>query len=228
MRRHPEDHRFHFGVAIFGYLVALSFAVIGSLLLAGVLGYSASETDSWPLWFTAVAQVPQWVGLVGVCWFASKNWGTGNIVRDFGLRFRRSDLIGVPVGVVVQLVFVKAVYLLLEAPYRALFKATEWGAFDISRMDEPARNLTNRGRGPFGVVLLILVLVVGAPLFEELFFRGLVLRSFAARANDGLALVLSAIMFGAIHFSRCNFRGSCCSGWSRATQRNARGGSGWA
>jgi uncharacterized protein len=230
VRVHPEDHRFHFGVAIFGYLCALSFAVIGVLFLGGITGYSSKPQSSYPLWYVAVAQIPQWVGMIGVCWFASRTWGTGDVRSDYGLRWRLSDAVGFPIGVVLQLVFVKALYKVLGPLYRMLFKQTDLSMFDISKLDAPARELTAKGRGALGVTLLILVLVVGAPLFEEMFFRGLVLRSFAARVNDGLALVLSAMMFGLIHFQPLQFPALMMFGLvvGYAAQRTGRLGLGMA
>jgi uncharacterized protein len=187
-------------VALFGYLCALSFALIGALVVVAIAGYGTEDPSKYPLWLVAITQIPQWIGLIGVCWFASRTWGTGNIRNDYGLRFRFSDAVGFPIGILLQLVFVKALYKILGPLYRLIFNSTHWSWFDISKLDEPAKELTAKGRGAVGVLLLILVVVVGAPLFEELFFRGLVLRSFAARYNDGLALVGSAIMFGLIHW----------------------------
>jgi membrane protease YdiL (CAAX protease family) len=41
---------------------------------------------------------------------------------------------------------------------------------------------------------------VAAPVVEELFFRGLVLRSIQARYSDWLAVVGSAVLFALVHF----------------------------
>jgi uncharacterized protein len=56
-------------------------------------------------------------------------------------------------------------------------------------------------------VLLVLVIAVGAPIVEEIFFRGLVQRSIAARYSDTVALVGSAVMFGLVHFQPLQFPG---------------------
>jgi len=47
---------------------------------------------------------------------------------------------------------------------------------------------------------LAIVVVVGAPVVEELFFRGLVLRSLQRRFGDVWAVVGSAMLFGVAHF----------------------------
>jgi len=70
---------------------------------------------------------------------------------------------------------------------------------DTSSVSEPAERLTDRAEG-VGVALLVVLVVVGAPIIEELFFRGLLLRSIQARWSDSLALWASAILFGLAHF----------------------------
>ena len=217
-------------MAIVGFLCAFSVAVIGALLIAGITGYASKDAASWPLWLVAITQIPQWVGLFGVCWFASRTWGTRDLRRDYGLAVRGSDAVGFPIGVVLQLVFVPALYKALGPLYRAIFKAKGWSAFDISKVENPAKELAEKGRGALGATLLILVVVVGAPLFEELFFRGLVLRSFAARYNDGLALVGSALMFALIHFQPLQFPALVMFGLvvGYAAQRTGRLGLGMA
>jgi membrane protease YdiL (CAAX protease family) len=49
------------------------------------------------------------------------------------------------------------------------------------------------------LVVLCVLLVVGAPLVEELFFRGLMLRSLQLRLNTGLAVGAQAVLFSACH-----------------------------
>ncbi len=47
--------------------------------------------------------------------------------------------------------------------------------------------------------MLVLVAVVFAPLVEELFFRGLLLRSLQRRVGTGRAVALSSVLFGLAH-----------------------------
>ena len=44
----------------------------------------------------------------------SRQWGTGSLRDDYGLRFRAFDLLGIPIGVASQLVFVPALYWVLQ------------------------------------------------------------------------------------------------------------------
>ena len=57
-------------------------------------------------------------------------------------------------------------------------------------------NVLSAERTPIGTFL---ALVVVAPVTEELLFRGLILRGFLANYGQGVALVLSALLFALIH-----------------------------
>jgi membrane protease YdiL (CAAX protease family) len=66
-------------------------------------------------------------------------------------------------------------------------------------LEEPVRNITKSAHGA-SYILLTIVVVVGAPVVEELFFRGLLLRSLQRRFGDAWAVVGSALVFGLAHF----------------------------
>ena len=55
------------------------------------------------------------------------------------------------------------------------------------------------------MVLLIVVVVFGAPVVEELFFRGLALRAFERRLGRWVGLVVSSLVFGLVHFQPLQF-----------------------
>jgi len=187
VRPAPDEPRFSVGIALAGWLAALIISNVGAVLILSATGYANTDYKDLPLWLIAVLQVPLWVGLVGVVVVVSRRFGTGSLRRDYGFRFRQSDVWGLPIGVVIQLVFIPLLYRALSV------------VVDTSSVDEPAKNLTDRAQG-IGVALLVLLVVVGAPIIEELFFRGLLLRSIQARWNDTLALWASAILFGLAHF----------------------------
>jgi uncharacterized protein len=195
VRAAPEDNRFHWSIGLLGWLVALSIAVIGGLALVSLTGYGHTKSDDFPLWLIAIAQVPLWLAFVAVTMFVSREWGTGRFRNDYGFRFRSLDLIGLPIGVMLQVIFVPTLYWVLRP------------ILDSSTLNDPAKAITDKGRSGVGVVLLVVLLVLGAPIVEELFFRGMVLRSFQAAHHDSLALVASAVMFAAAHFQPLQFPG---------------------
>jgi uncharacterized protein len=187
VRPAPDEPNFSVGIALLGWFAALVISNIGAVVILAATDYSGVDYDSLPLWLIAVLQVPLWLGLVGAVVVVSNRFGTGSLRKDYGFSFRTGDILGFPIGVVVQLVFVPLLYRALSV------------VVDTSAVDEPAKNLTDRAQG-IGVALLVVLVVVGAPIIEELFFRGLLLRSIQARWNDTLALLASSILFGLAHF----------------------------
>ena len=55
--------------------------------------------------------------------------------------------------------------------------------------------------GTLGVIVVYLIAVVGAPFFEELFFRGLVQGTLIARWGVGIGLIVQALLFGLVHLN---------------------------
>jgi uncharacterized protein len=50
-------------------------------------------------------------------------------------------------------------------------------------------------------VLLFILMIVAAPLCEELIFRGILLQRWATKWNPSIALVLTSLIFGALHLN---------------------------
>lgn len=111
-----------------------------------------------------VALVSQWVVFVGVPLVATYRRGHRSLAKDFGLVFKVSDLwIGLGVAVVLQVAL---------ALVSAVLDAT---GIDLSGADN-----TGMVTDQVGLVLVLMIFSasVMAPLTEELFFRGMVLRGF--------------------------------------------------
>ena len=127
-----------------------------------------------------------WIGLAG--WPLLVTWWKGNgPVLDFGLTFRGSDLLwGVAYGLIA----------LVSAATIAAITTAIFGEFD-SAAGEIGESLDSL------VLLLIFGVLVGlgAPIVEELAFRGLL---FGALAKRGLApwlsIGISALVFSGFHF----------------------------
>ena len=135
----------------------------------------------------AISQLGLWTGLVGAAVWASRRKGSGRLGADFGLRMRGIDTaIGLVVGVACQLGLVNLIAFLLSPLI---------GDPDVSG---PVTDLVRETRG-LKVIGVILFVVVGAPVVEELFFRGLVLRSLQRRLPDYAAIPISALLFGVSH-----------------------------
>ena len=185
MRPAPGEPRFQAGHAFAAWLIAAVVALSGQIAILAATGYVDVTADDRPLWLDAVLLIPLWVSLLAGTVIISHQWGTGSLRDDYGLRFRAFDLLGVPIGVASQAVLIPAIYWVLRV-----------SPDDVSSQ---ARTLTDRAGSDAEVVLLVLMVVVGAPIIEELFFRGLLMRAIQARWNDSLALVASALFFAVVH-----------------------------
>jgi len=180
-----RERRWGLGDAAAGMVVGL---VVANLLAGIVAGASGEETFA-----TVVAGlVGLWVGLLGAPVWASRRKGTGSLAEDFGLRTRWTDAVaGLPLGLACQLLLVP-LYLPLQR------------FIDEDEIGRPAEELADKAQGP-AYVLLAVLLIVGAPFVEELFFRGLLLRALSRRFGDGWAVGGSAVAFGLAHFQVVQF-----------------------
>ena len=146
-----------------------------------------------PMWLTALMQLPLWLCLGGLpVWFAVTK-GKG-VVADLGLRMKAIDVpIGLAIGVACQLLMVPLVYLIL----RPLL-----GVEDVSAA---ARELTDRATDPLSIVLVFLIVGIGAPIAEEIYFRGMAQRIFGRRLKPGWAILAAAAFFAATHLQPLQF-----------------------
>ena len=174
--------RWGLGDVILGLVVGLLL----SSMLAGVwIGVSGDEELS--IGGKAFSQMGLWIGLVGSVLLATRRKGSRSLRADFGWEFRPIDLaLGVGVALLAILVIVPGVTVLL----RPLL-----GNPDTSK---PVNDLVNEAHGG-AIVGLFLIAAVGAPLVEELFFRGLLLRSIQKRFGAGWAIAGSSVFFGLAH-----------------------------
>jgi uncharacterized protein len=161
-----------------------------------VQGQEPSLPRPTPLWLRALIQLPLWGGLLLVPYLAARFKGNG-WVRDFGLRMNRRDVwFGLLTGLVAQLVLIQAFYWLL-------FQVV--GEQDVSA---EARELTDRVVDPLGVLLLVLIVGIGAPIAEEVFFRGFTQRAFLKRGMSWhWAVFATSLFFAASHFQPLQFPG---------------------
>ena len=154
-------------------------------MFASVLGAVAlaitGDTDGPAL--LAASFVGLWVPLVGASLLASSAFGSKSVRRDLGLAFARSDLgWGVVVGVAGL----------------AAASAAQWA---LSAFPELVGTNTNfiedQAATTVGAAVVVLSTIVGAPIVEEVFFRGLLQRAMARLGV--VAVIVQAAVFGLIH-----------------------------
>lgn len=175
----PDQPRWGLGDVAVGLV---PFALIAVAVLAG-----GDDDGELTIEALVVNSVVLWLFLIGVPLFATIRKGRGPVV-DLGLRFRPVDATAVAAGAALQAIAVPALYW-------PLLRFTDLTTDDVSG---EARELVDAASGA-GIAVLVLVVCLGAPLAEELFFRGLMLRAAERRWGVGVALVASTVVFAVTH-----------------------------
>lgn len=167
--------------AVWSALLALFLGAAVSVLTGGI-AYALWREEEAP---SIVAGA---VGLYGVVAFivvrASRRWGTGRLSRDLGLRFQWSDLGWGPLAWLLAFLGAIAVGTFLQ-PFPELH-----GTNTDILTDDPAVST---------VIAMATVAIVGAPLFEEILFRGLLMRSLLSAMPAAPAIILQSLAFGLVH-----------------------------
>jgi membrane protease YdiL (CAAX protease family) len=174
--------RWGLGEAIVGYLVA--FVLVN---LVGGIWYAATGREDSSLGLIIATLIALWTGLVGAAVLTSRLKGNGSLRQDYGLRIERRDILpGLAAGVGCQFLM------------DVLYLPIKWLNPDLDVSGE-AKRLLDPVHGP-GLALLAVCLVVGAPLVEELFFRGMLQRAIGRRFGPGWAVAVSSLVFGLTHY----------------------------
>ncbi|HXY44072.1 MAG TPA: CPBP family intramembrane glutamic endopeptidase [Acidimicrobiales bacterium] len=130
----------------------------------------------------------------------------GSFVDDYGLRFRWRDVpLGIAIGVGAQYLLVP----FLELPLQPFVHNLN------AKLSHPAQQLLSPVQyNTASLVILAVLVCVGSPLVEEIFFRGLLLRGLLGRfehlgprAGPALSIVITGIVFGLVHFEALQFFG---------------------
>ncbi|WP_040495353.1 CPBP family intramembrane glutamic endopeptidase [Ilumatobacter nonamiensis] len=117
---------------------------------------------------------------------------------DYQVWAKPRDALLFPVGVFIQLVAVPVLY----APLQSIWP----GTFSDAKIQDNARDLADRAGG-LSTVVLIMMVVIGAPIVEELVYRGFLQRYLATRFTRAASWLLVAGLFTAIHLRPVEFPG---------------------
>jgi membrane protease YdiL (CAAX protease family) len=159
--------------------VAVGFILGGILQGLALLAFPGSDAAQILMGVAGL-----WTGLGGTCVFVSRKYGTGSLTEDFGLGFRPSDIWA---G-------------LLAALACFFVVGVVGGIFTGTRFHGSNTNIIrNQAGSTVGVAIVTVIVAIGAPFFEELFFRGFLRQAFATRI--GLASIpAQAVCFGLAHY----------------------------
>ena len=202
------------GIAALTWMVGWFLGNVAGGLVLAASGDNNLPVGERPVWLSAGMAVAFWVPQLAALFVASRSFATGRLLRDFSLRFAPVDLVGIPIGVFSQIALLKFVYW----PLRKWWPDT----FADKQLERNARDLTQRAHGIW-VVVLVVVIVFGAPIVEELVYRGLLQGAARRRLNDAIAVLGVAAFFALIHFRTVEYPGlfvfgvvlGCCAAMTR-------------
>ena len=187
--RVPEGTRITARTAAAAWAVAW---LAGMVLSAIVVGASGQARRDAPVWLIVVGTIAMWIPMLVVLREVSQRHGVHDVVAEYGLRFRAIDAAG-----------------------SRSARCRSWSSFRWctgrcrrcgptrsrpTSSNERARDLYDSADGGW-IVALVVVVVVGAPLVEELLYRGLLQGAFARRVESWVAVVVVAAWFAIIHFA---------------------------
>ena len=191
--------RWGMGDVLIGLVLWLIGGIAATMIVIATTGSSESiELADLGLGAIVVSLVAGWPGFLGWPMFATWFKGQRSLSRDFGLRVRPVDIGWGILGGVCGLAF-------------SVIAGVLWGVLSDAPGPTNADFLPTRPSGLTAGLLLALVAVC-TPVVEELFFRGLFLRSVGRRLGLPWAVVISSVAFGLLHFQGTGLHGLFISG----------------
>ena len=194
------------GFQVIGAIVILAVVAIGDWTLrtparpGGNVGRAVAQyqsgseltNDALPLLAQLFSLAPGWIALLGGAWvFAAAR---GHSRPGWRLSFEPVDVpIGLATGVLLQIPVIVVLYTVLQAIF---------GEFALSNR---AQTLIDQVDNPLKVIAVFAFIAVGAPVVEEIFYRGLVQRALVDRFGAVVGIGVAGITFGAVHFSLVEF-----------------------
>lgn len=181
--------RWGLGDVFIGIGLFFGLQMVVALVAASVLAAASTELDvagSDGLLLLAITAPVGWAVMVGWPLWLSRVKGTGSPARDFGMAIRPLDLLSGAGGGLLAL----CVSVVLALAYTAV-------------SGDPAPSNTDILAGDLNetlvVIVLFVIVAIGTPIAEEIFFRGLVLGAARKRWGTVAGVAFSSLVFGAFH-----------------------------
>ena len=161
-------------------------AYLGRVVAQLELGATPSA-PGFSLAETLVLQMPLWLGLLVFPWIMLRRRGM-SFARSISFTQKARDIpIGLLAGAVAQFLMIPLLYWALSP------------LIDTDELSGRARALTDRANDPLGIVLLVLIVVIGAPLVEEIFFRGVMFATLKDRCKPWVLVAVTSLIFMVFH-----------------------------
>lgn len=142
---------------------------------------------------TVLGEVGLWIGMLGSAIYVSRRFGTSSLSRDFTLGIRWAD---VAPGILVAVVGTA-----LSVIASTAFAGTRFAGTNT-------QILTGQRHNSAGIAAVTVIVAVGAPFFEELFFRGLIRTALVGRFGPTGAIIGQGLLFGLAHYQPANGLGN--------------------
>ncbi len=184
------------GAGLFTFVFASGYSISRPQRPGGHLGRAIGQVnsgselvdDSLPLVWQMLLQVPSWVVMLSVTWIFAGLLGRQR--PGWSLKGKARDLpVGVVSGFLLQIPIVIIVVMMLTLIFG-----------DYAPSGRPLA-LVDSIQTPADLLALIVVVAIGAPLVEELFYRGVIQRSLVERFGPWVGIGVASLLFGAVHFS---------------------------
>jgi len=190
--------------ALIGFGLGLLISLVTAGIAESATGYHPDSSAALPVAVIVANVAGLWVGLAAAAVYASRRHGTASLSRDFG--WRVGTWWELPAGAAVGLACQYGLIPLLYLPFES---------FDHSlshQLSEPVNRDTGAAHTVPAVAVLLVFLAIGAPLIEELFFRGLLLRALLGRMPVPFAIIVSSVLFALAHFEAVQLAGLAAFG----------------
>lgn len=170
------------------YLAAFVLSIF-ALVIAGLAGYLDLENidaaEELPKVLAVLAPAQFAAMLAGIRW-VSRRKGSGDMKRDFRLRYQSGDWVALLYGVGLLL----AAGLILSFVFEAL--GIDPGTPQVVEAAEGAERLPEK-------LIITVVIAVLAPVAEEILFRGMLFDALLARTSVKRTVWISGVIFGLVH-----------------------------
>lgn len=170
------------------FLVSTVGVIIAASVSAGVSDWTSDSGLDLPVYGLFIAVVFQQFAQGWWPWFVARRKGFG-WVQDWGLRFELPRDIKLGLGL--------AVICLICVNIATIF--TEWAVSLPDDADPSNTAIISDNEGSPWLLAVIFLVVIGAPLTEEVLFRGLILKALDKALGHYVAIIGSTILFTLPH-----------------------------
>jgi membrane protease YdiL (CAAX protease family) len=170
-----------------GWIALLGFAGALALSLIFALAAIAAGAEKNTVPVMIAGQAGLWSGLWMAAYIVTHRREGGSL-RDIGLRAPKGAEIGMGIGIALAAIYVEGHVIAL---LRSLLPPDNQGVRSSLFVSQPS---------VAALVVTALIACVGAPYFEEIFFRGVVQSVLMRRFGILPAVVIQAVLFGCAHY----------------------------